>query len=176
MSLARLRALIVIGVLVVCATVLVAVAIVKDRQADDTRAEGCAANAVPVNLKLPSTADQIKVRVLNGTDTSSLASQVAEAFRSRKVQVVEEKSEGKKVTDVAVIRYGPSQVGAAWLVNAYFLNEAKLAFDINRKDDVIDVVVGTKFKQLGSFTESNQALAVAGNPPLPEGTCDANAK
>ena len=164
-----------IGVLVVCATVLVAVAIVKDRQDDRTQAENCAANAVPANLKLPSDADQMKIRVLNGTDTPSQASQVAEAFKSRKVQVVEEKSEGKKIANVAVIRYGPSQVGSAWYLNAFFLNEATLAFDINRKDDVIDVVVGAKFRQLGSSTEVNQALAAAGNPTLPAGTCDANA-
>jgi hypothetical protein len=76
---------------------------------------------------------------------------------------------------VAEIRYGPKMVGAAWVVSAFFLNDAKKKFDISREDDTIDVVIGTKYLELATFTEQRQALGAAGEPVLPPGTCDANA-
>jgi hypothetical protein len=37
----------------------------------------------------------------------------------------------------------------------------------------VDVVIGTKFKQLATTTEVNQALAALGQPELPPGACPA---
>ncbi len=79
----------------------------------------------------------------------------------------------KPVTKVAALRYGPKAVGAAWLLRAYFLNQADPQFDTKRTDDVVDVVIGTAFKQLATTTEVNQALAQLGDPVLPPGTCSA---
>jgi hypothetical protein len=115
--------------------------------------------------------------VYNATDKPGLANQVGEEFRSRKFTVINQASDptGRKLQGVAQVRYGPKTVGTAWVVRTYFLNEADLVFDINRKDDVVDVVVGANFLQLGSPTEVNQALSAAGTPRLPEGTCDPEA-
>ena len=176
MSLARLRALVIVGVLVVCAAVLVTVAIVKDGSGD-VLTENCPAGKVPVDLRMPEDAKNVKVVVHNASDSARITGQVAEEFRSRKVTVVDVKNDPttKRLEGVAMLRYGPKAVGSAWLVRAYFLNEAKMEFDVNRKDDVIDVFIGKQFLQLGTMTEVHQALAAVGSPRLPEGTCDANA-
>ena len=177
MSLARLRALIIVGVLVVCATVLVAVTILKDRQTSFDATESCAAGAIPVNVGLPDKNEELKLKMINGTDSPGLAAQVAEDFRSRKVTIVAEANEKvPKPQFVAQIRYGPKVVGMAWYTNAFFFNQGTLLFDPNRKEDTIDVVLGTDFKQLGSTTEVNQSLAAAGKPRLPPGTCDGKAR
>jgi hypothetical protein len=177
MSMVRLRALIVVGVLVVSASVLVTVALVRDKQARSAVATGCAGGDVPVDLRMSADRSTVKLNIFNATDSPGLASQVAEDFRGRKFTVVNAANDpaAKRVQGVALLRYGPKTVGSAWLVRANFLNQAELAFDINRKDDIIDVVLGSGFKQLGTTTEANQALGQAGLPTLPRGTCDANA-
>jgi len=178
MSLARLRALIIVGVLVAAAAILVTVTIVKDTQADSAVEAECGPGDVPANIRFPTKPEDVKIHVVNASNLSGVHGQVANEFRSRKISVLSEKADptAKKLDVVAHVRYGPNVVGSAWLLKAHFLNDATLQFDINRKGDEIDVVVGNKFKQLGSTTEVNQALAAAGNPTLPPGTCDANAK
>jgi LytR cell envelope-related transcriptional attenuator len=176
MSLARLRALIIVGVLVVVAGTLVTIAIVKDRQANADSARSCGAGDVPANLRLPDQAKDIKINVLNATDSPGLARQVGDDFRGRKITVLQEGNDpvAKRVDQVAVLRYGPKSVGMAWLLQTYFLNKAKAEFDIARDNDVVDVVLGQQFKQLASTTEANQALTQMGAPRLPPGTCDAS--
>lgn len=172
MSFARVRALAVVGALVVCALIFVTMALLRDRQSATPEARGCAEDAVVADLRLP-VPEEVKLRVFNATDKADLAKSVGEAFENRKFQVVERAADpkAKRVDAVAVLRYGPKAVGAAWLVRAYFLNEAKTEFDINRTDDFVDVVIGTRFRQLATTTEKNQALGQVGNPILPEGTC-----
>jgi hypothetical protein len=174
MSLARLRALVIVGVLVVCAGVLVTITILRDGQAGNAATQACGPGDVPANLALPEGPQDVKVNVYNATDFPGLAAQVADEFRSRKVTVVNEGNDpaAKRVDGVALLRYGPKTVGAAWLVQTYFLNKATVQFDIARDDDVVDVVLGKQFKQLASSTEANQALTAMGKPRLPEGTCD----
>jgi hypothetical protein len=178
MSLARLRALVIVGVLVLTAGILVIVTLVKDRQSGVANATSCPAGKVPVVLTFPEKSEDIKINIINVTTSPALAGQVADDFRSRKVTVLSEKNEpaAKPLQAVAQLRYGPKAVGTAWLVRAYFLNSAVLQFDIKREGDAVDVVLGTQFKQLGTTTEVNQALAAAGHPRLPAGTCDANAR
>jgi hypothetical protein len=176
MSFARLRALIIVGVLVVAAAVFVTVAIVRDKQDDAQIAVDCQAGDVPADLRLPDDTATIKLNVYNSTTSPGLAGQVASDFRARKFTVVKEATAPPPPLEaVAEIRYGPRMVGAASVVNAFFLNEAEKKFDINRDDDTIDVVVGTKYLELATFTEQRQALGAAGEPLLPPGTCDANA-
>jgi hypothetical protein len=175
MSFARIRALAVVGVLVIAAAIVVTITISKDRQKGPiTNGGSCTAGQVPVSLALPEPKD-VKINVFNATDKPGLASDVATDFKNRKFTVVKEGNDplAKRVDGVAVLRYGPKKVGAAWLMRAYFLNEAKFEFDAKRTDDLVDIVVGLKFKQLATVTETNQALAQAGNPTLPQGTCEA---
>jgi hypothetical protein len=100
---------------------------------------------------------------------------VANEFRGRKfdVKATGNDPKGKRVAETALLRYGPKMVGAAWVVRAYFLNDAILEFDVKRTDDIIDVVVGNAYKELAKFTEVRQSLAQAGPPDLPRGTCEA---
>ena len=176
MSLARLRALIIVGVLVVAAAVFVTVAIVRDKQDDAQIAVDCQAGDVPADLRLPDDTATIKLNVFNATTSPGIAGQVASDFRARKFTVVKEETAPPPALEaVAEIRYGPRMVGSAWVVSAFFLNDARKKFDISRDDDTIDVVIGTKYLELATFTEQRQALGAAGEPILPPGTCDANA-
>jgi hypothetical protein len=181
MSFARVRALAVVGILIVAAMVFVVVAVVKDRQSGSTpEAKKCAEGSVMANAKLPRQED-VKVTIYNATSRTGAASDVANDFLSRRIK------EAKVVTaapnppvakpgdEVAVIRYGPQAVGAAWLVRAYFLNQADTQFDKARQDDKVEIILGGKFRQLPTTTEVNQAIAALGNPELPEGTCASDA-
>jgi hypothetical protein len=177
MSFARVRALTVVGVLFLCAVVFVVLALVKDTQTTASSGGGCPADYVPADLRLPNENKDIKINVYNATDRPGLAENVASDFANREFTV---KTKGndplkKKVDKIAVLRYGPKGVGAAWVLRAYFLAEADQEFDIARKDDVVDVVIGTKFRQLATPTEMRQSLAALGRPTLPKGTCDTSA-
>lgn len=177
MSFARIRALAVVGALVIAAAITVTVTIVKDRQDGSiTATGGCAAGEVPANPKLPEPKD-VKINVFNATDKAGLASVVAADFKNRKFKVVKDPTNdplNKRVEGVAVLRYGPKMVGAAWLLRAYFLNQAQTELDLKRTDDVVDIVIGLQFRQLATVTETNQALARLGSPTLPNGTCAGN--
>lgn len=177
MSFARVRALVVVGVLIVAAAVFVIVAVVKDHAGDPVaNAKKCAAGSVMANAKLP-TQEDVKVTIFNATNRPGVASDVANDFLSRrfkeaKVVTAAPNPPVNKPGDVtAVIRFGPQTVGAAWLVRAYFLDKAVNQFDKARQDDKVDIILGGKFQQLPTTTEVNQAIAALGNPELPEGTC-----
>ncbi|HZN18013.1 MAG TPA: LytR C-terminal domain-containing protein [Micromonosporaceae bacterium] len=174
MSIARVRALVVVGALFVSAVVLVTMAVLRDTQTvAQARATGCPPGQVPADLRLPEEKN-IKINVLNGTRQAGLAEQVAEDFQNREFVVVKPPSTDRKgVNGVAVLRYGPKAVGAAHVLRAYFLNQAEPQFDIKRTSDVVDVVVGNRYRQLGTITEVNQSIGALGKPQLPKGTCDA---
>lgn len=176
MSFARLRAFIILGVLFVSAAVVITLALVRDKQADAQAAVNCGDGDVPANLTMPDDMSAIKLNVLNASGAPGLAGRVAEEFKSNTFTVVKQDTVPPPVLNaIAEVRFGPKMVGSAQIVRAYFLNEAALKFDINRQDDTIDVVIGTKFLELASFTDQRQALGQAGKPVLPPGTCDANA-
>lgn len=181
MSFARARALTVIGVLFLSALIFVVMGLVKDTQTANT-AGNCPDDYVRIDLRLPEEKN-IKINVYNATDRPGLAEGVATDFENREFIVVNKPTIRqandplkKKVEDVAVLRFGPKAFGAAWVLRAYFLAEAKAEFDPNRKDDVVDVVLGSQYKQLGTITEVNQSLAALGNPEPPKGTCDITAR
>lgn len=180
MSFARLRALVLVGALFVCALVLVGTALVKDSQSSAGTAAECPPGHVPVDLRLPDE-KEIKINVYNATDRQGLAESIANEFENREFIVVNKKTIKqandplkKRVDGVAELRYGPKAHGAAWVLQAYFLGEADLKIDLQRTDDVVDVVLGNKFRQLGTTTAVNQALAANGFPTLPPGTCAAS--
>lgn len=181
MSFARVRALAIVGVLFLCALIVVVMAVVKDTQTASTTGR-CPDDYVRVDTRLPEEKN-IKINVYNATDRPGLAESVATDFENREFTVVNKPNIRqandplkKKVDDVAVLRYGPKAFGSAWVLQAYFLAEAETEFDPNRKDDVVDVVLGNQFKQLGTITEVNQSLAALGDPKPPKGTCDVRAQ
>ena len=172
MRFARVRALVVVGLLAVLALVFVVVALVKDTQSGVATAESCPKGWPLADVTLHEPKD-VKINVYNATDEAGLAGSVADDFRNRKFQVKKEGNAPKKVDDVAVLVYGPKGVGSAHLLKAYFLNNAKPQFDIKRKDDSVDVILGNGFQQLATTTEVNQSLGDLGSPVAPPGTCPA---
>jgi len=175
MSFARVRALVVVGVLAAAAVVFVIVALVRDSQGDAV-ASGCPDGSVRANITLPNDPNQVTVKVYNGTDTAGLADSVTNEFKNRRFKTQKPAENKKKVDGVAVMRYGPEAVGSAWLLRAYFLNQADAQYDAKRKGAVVDIVVGSNFQQLATTTEVNQSLVELGEPELPVGACAAPAK
>ncbi|MFU8850687.1 LytR C-terminal domain-containing protein [Micromonospora sp. SL1-18] len=169
-----MRALVVVGLLAVLALVFVVVAIVRDSQGSAGTAKDCPKGWPLADVALHEPKD-VKINVLNATDEVGRAGSVADDFRNRKFQVKKVANAAKGVDRVAVLRYGPKGVGSAHLLRAYFLNNADTQFDINRKDDTVDVVLGNAFQQLATTTEVNQSLGDLGSPEAPPGTCPAPA-
>ncbi|HEY8471875.1 MAG TPA: LytR C-terminal domain-containing protein [Natronosporangium sp.] len=171
LTFARVRALTIVAVLVIGALIAVYLAMSRDSTGAASAQRGCPEGSVLANLTLPDAQD-VKINVYNGTNQAGLATQVAEDFANRDFQVLESADSETAVEDaVAVLRYGPQTVGAAQVLDAYFLNDAIEEFDIERDDDVVDVIIGDQFRQLATETEVRQAIAEAGSPIAPPGTC-----
>jgi hypothetical protein len=171
LTFARVRALAIVAVLIIGALIAVYLAMSRDTTgAASPQAAGCPEGSVVANVALPDVRD-VKINVFNGTDQAGLASSVAEAFENRDFQVIDSADSEAEEEAVAVLRYGPQTVGAAHVLRAYFLDEVRREFDIERDDDVVDVVIGTGFRQLATETEVRQSIAALGNPELPPGTC-----
>jgi hypothetical protein len=170
MSFARVRALVVVGLLAVVALVFVVVAVVKDSQGEAGLAGGCPEDWPRADVTLREPKD-VKINVFNATEEIGRAGAVADDFKNRKFQVKKVGNAPKGVDAVAVLRYGPKGVGSAHLLRAYFLNNADAEYDAKRKDDTVDVVLGSGFQQLATTTEVNQSLGDLGSPEAPAGTC-----
>jgi hypothetical protein len=160
----------------VAAVVFVVVALVRDTQGDAVAGGGCPDGSVMANVTLPEDPEDVTVKVYNGTKTAGLADNVTNEFKNRRFKTQKPGENKKKVDGVAVMRYGPEAVGSAWLLRAYFLNQADVQYDAKRKGAVVDVVVGKSFQQLATTTEVNQSLVELGEPEVPLGACVAPAK
>ncbi|MGC5017683.1 LytR C-terminal domain-containing protein [Micromonospora sp. DT47] len=165
-----MRALVVVGLLAVVALVFVVVALVKDTQGKGGIAGGCPEGWPLADVRLREQKD-VKINVYNATNQPGRAADVADDFRNRKFQVKKVGNAPKAVDEVAVLRYGPKGVGSAHLLRAYFLDNADWDYDPKRKDDTVDVVLGSGFQQLATTTEVNQSLGDLGAPAAPEGSC-----
>lgn len=160
MSLARVRALTVIGVLALVAVITVVWAIVTDDQTGTTAA-GC--NTVQTDIPEPKA---VKVRVYNGTDEAGLAAQVATTLKKRGFQVLATGNDpqGEPVTQTAQIRYGPTGAGAAQLLQATVKDS--VIVDDGREDASVDVVIGIDYKALTAEKDVPAALKQL-DPPQP---------
>jgi LytR cell envelope-related transcriptional attenuator len=175
MSFARVRALVVVGVLAVAAVVFVIVALVRDTQ-HDTVASGCPKGSVMADVTLPDDSDQVTVKVYNGTNKANLAEAATNDFKNRGFKTQKPAESRKKFTGVAQLRYGPAAVGKAHLLKAYFLAQAEAQYNPKRKGDLVDVVLGSKYLELATQTEVNQSLVELGEPKVPPGACAAPPK
>ncbi|WP_229069269.1 LytR C-terminal domain-containing protein [Actinoplanes sp. DH11] len=171
MSFARVRALVLVGVLAVAAVVFVVVALVRDTQGDLADGSECPAGAPMADVLLPDDPAAVTIKVLNGTNRAGLAESVTNEFKNRRFTVKEPAKSKSKFKGVAEIKYGPEAVGRAQLLRAYFLAQSEMTYDAKRKGAVIDVVVGDQFQQLATTTEVNQSLVEIGEPTLPPGSC-----
>jgi hypothetical protein len=174
LSFARVRALAIVAVLLAVASFVVLRALERDDELV-AEPERCQQGFVPVDLTLYDE-HEIKINIINASGESGLAGREGENFANRGFQVEDtrvarnpEAAEG----EIAVLRYGPQTVGAAHVIQAYFLNEAKRVFQIDRENDVVDVVIGPRFQRLATETAMRLAIGMAGDPELPAGTCAA---
>jgi hypothetical protein len=182
MNAARIRAIAIVGVLAVAAVVLTMVAISDDKQAHKSYATTCPAGTVAVVTDPLPNYDQINLEVFNGTKTPLLATNVAAEFQHRGFKVAKvTKENDKPVTNhIADLYYGPKTLGAAWVVRAEFLmsdptkDQSSMHFSLKNKSNVVEIVIGTQFRQLGAKTEVNQAIAALRTPTPPPGTCADN--
>jgi len=183
MNAARIRALSIVGFLVVAAGALVFYTMHRDTQTNANYSKSCPANQVPITTKLPNEQD-ITLKIYNGTKTPGLAENLSERFRHSgfKVEPVNRKKDNRPaIPVVATISYGPKTVAAAQVVRAYFLmtdssSDANMKFSLKNTSPVVAITVGSGFRQLGAPTEVHQAIAALGTPAAPAGTCatDAN--
>jgi LytR cell envelope-related transcriptional attenuator len=132
-------------------------------------------SGVPVDLSFPTDRSHVRVYVYNASGVTGTAERAATALArfDYRITGVSQYPDGE-VPEVAVLRYGPSAVGAAWLLKSNFPQPVRLEFDANRNHDTVDVIVGRAFVELNTITEVNQAVAAAGRPTAPPGTCDRN--
>jgi hypothetical protein len=121
----------------------------------------------------------VRVRVLDSTGRPGLAAQVAAQFPEGGPQVVDTGQVSGRYDGVVILRYGPQAVGAAWDVIPYFVdsypadNTWRDEFQLDRADDVVDVILGAAFDHVHTTTEVNQATAKLAKPKAPAGTCAA---
>lgn len=160
--------------LLVTATLAIILSLSQNKVTALSPGVSCGKGEVRVDLSMPSDPSKVKLQIFNSTKTLGLASQVSADFKSRKFTVQKIGNSKPVYKGIAKIKYGPKQVGTAWYLRAFFINEAQLVFDKNYKSDVIQITLGNKFKKLASNTEKNQAIAAAGRPQLPKGGCQAN--
>lgn len=174
MSFARVKALVVVGVLVTSAMIFVIFAITKDHQRSKGGPTGCPKDAVIADLGIPAEKD-IKVKVFDASGGTVEASSVAADLKHRGFQV-EAAGPVEVSKQVAVLRYGPKGVGAAWVVKAYFLLDLNDPadtddFQVKRDDAVVEILVGSGFQKLATSTEFKFRLGQNGRPTQPPGTC-----
>lgn len=133
----------------------------------------CPPGLVPVDLTVLRP-DGTRLNVLNASDVKGLELTVFVELGKRGFQMLsttDRYRDGRRYPEAAVIRYGPQTVGAGWLVSSYIQGQVKTEFDIHRSNDRIDVILGSAFESIRTPTEANQAVAAAGQPSLPPGTC-----
>lgn len=173
MSLARVRALVIFGVLVVVAVVVVTWTIASDDQGNATKATGrqCEKGEPRAHLTIPTEQD-IQLNVYNSTDRTNLAASTAQKLRGVKFHILKVARDplSAVIKGTAQIRYGYKEVGAAQLVAAYVPN-AQLAFDPNRENTTVDLVLGQSYSDIRNPTDVKQALIDLGMPSPPPGTC-----
>jgi len=175
---ARIRAIVIVGALGLGALILSLVTVDTDTQTHASYLKSCPAKSVPVVTKPLPARSAITVKIWNGANQPGLAQTVAENMQHRgyQVQKVGPKDNKPTINNVANIYFGPNTVAAAWVVRAEFLmtnpsQASDMKFNIKSKSNVVDVVVGKGFRQLGATTEVNQAIAALGTPNAPPGTC-----
>jgi hypothetical protein len=171
MSLARVRALVVLGLLVVMAAVAAGWAIAKDSETAARQATPCIKSTVPFSTTMPRRAADVHVNVYNATSRIGLATTVADELQARDFTVGKIGNDPLQQTVEAPVqlRYGPAGAGAAQMLRAWFAG-AQPTLD-NRSDGTVDLVLGIRYE--GFTTPTDQAIAKArlGQPTRPPELC-----
>ena len=160
MSLARVRSLIVIGVLALIAVITVVWAIATDSQTGSL-----AGSCTTAQTKLPAP-KAVKVRVYNGTDQPGLATKVRDKLKKRGFQVIAVGNDPQEepISATAQIRYGSPGAGAAELLQASV--RGSQIIDDGRSDGSVDLVLGVSFTDLTPEKELQSELKNVEPPPV----------
>jgi hypothetical protein len=128
-----------------------------------------------VDLTVPDPA-QIRLDVVNASGVEGAALDVFVELGQRGFQMLsttEGYRDGRDFPEAAVIRYGPRTAGAGWLMQFYFSGQVRTEFDVQRNDDRVNVILGRAYADVLTQSEVDQAVARAGRPSTPPGTCAA---
>jgi hypothetical protein len=103
----------------------------------------------------------VTVNVYNGTGHSGLASAVAKELRTRgfAVKAIANEAESSPINSVVLIRYGTPGIKAARTVARQFPSKVKL-LRISKNTRVVDVVIGSKYKQMIDRKKAAAAIAL----------------
>jgi len=138
---------------------------------DATSVPGCPSGSTPVDLEFPPPAE-VGVAVRNASGVNGRGLEVFVELGNRRFQVLSvTETEVGDYPEAVVIRFGPDTVGDAWLLASYFMGDVRQEFDAGRSSTTVDVILGRGFQGLHTPTEVNQAIAAAGRPTAPPGTC-----
>jgi LytR cell envelope-related transcriptional attenuator len=121
----------------------------------------------------------VRVRILDSSGRPGIAAQVSAQFREGGPQVVDSGQESVRYDGLVILRYGPRAVGAAWDMIPFFVDTYPAdsrwrdEFQLDRGDDVVDVILGAAFDHVKTITEVSQTTAKLPLPKAPAGTCAA---
>jgi hypothetical protein len=171
MSLARVRALVVLGMLVLMAAAAAGWAIAKDSETAARRATPCIKTTVPFSAALPVRAADVRVNVYNATSRIGLANTVADELKVRGFTVGKVGNDplGGTVQATVQIRYGPRGAGAAQMLRAWFAG-AEPRID-TRTDGTVDVVLGLRYDGFTTPADHKLEADRLGTPTRPPELC-----
>jgi hypothetical protein len=171
MSLARVRALVLVGVLGLLALLAVAWAVTKDDQTRAADQTPCVNSSVPLATAIPASNRSVTVNVFNATPRAGLAAEVAAELRARgfTVKTVGNDPLGHTVNGAAEIRFGLAGAGAAQLLRSEAVGAVPVVDA--RPDATIDLVIGDTYTRLASSTERQTERAKLGVVTRPAGLC-----
>lgn len=169
MRITQVRALIVVGVLILIAVSTSWYAIANDSQTAAGR-ENCDPGDIPVDITLPEPHD-VRVKVLNATNTSDLAGSAAGSLKEYGFKIEDtgesKKDEGKSSVE---IHYGPKALGGGHLLRSYFADDTAV-FDLKNENDFVEIILFDGFQQVNTESDARNEVGIIGRPEAPEGTC-----
>lgn len=169
MRITQVRALFVVGVLLLIAVSTSWYAIANDSQTAAGR-ENCEPGDIPVDIKLPEAKD-VRVKVLNATNTSDLAGTAAGSLDEYGFKIEDtgesKKDEGKSSVE---IRYGPKALAGGHLLRAYFADDTAI-FSIDNENEFVEVILFDGFQQVNTESDARNEVGIIQTPEAPEGTC-----
>lgn len=120
-----------------------------------------------VDLTIPEERN-VRLNVYGGTDQAGLDQDAARELRNRKFNVEQVAPAATLNGDVvAVIRYGPGETGAAWLLQGYLNDQAIAEFDPASRDGVVDLILGPRHTGFASPIQVRHLLDYMGQPKSP---------
>lgn len=166
MTLGKIRSLIVLGVLLLIALVVVIWAVVVSSSPPSA---SCQYHGARFRVTKPKPAD-VKVRILNATQSQGLADNVASGLKKRGFTVTDvgNAPANEQIAATAVISYGPKGLAAATELKPSFAG-AVMELDASRSSDKVTVSVGAAFDGLLDTKKANKVAAGLPTPTVPPG-------